>query len=276
MPNYKIIPVIAGTDFDYAGTAVLYGTSTPYTGFVADDVITALVYPGGDQTVTFAPDVAWVDATLGTYVLSLRAADTATVTPGRYIVRIIVTRAADSRVIPVYQAWLEILESPGDADPPTVYCSLSDLLLYAPWLEQEQTVHALAGFISHRHLARTWLESIIQAHWLQSGATMFGDLLIFYLPNTYGAESKWLQQQLDADLLMIKPATLELVSRKSIQLIAESCISPSTKDQPYRAYAREQKWECDRLVKSYIAELDLNDDGIAEIVIECGRATLAL
>ena len=272
----KIISIFAGTDSDFNGVATLAITNLPYTGFLPGDVISAFVYSGENQPILFSPSVSWVSAPAGSYVVKFLAANTSTIVPGRYTLRVLVTRAADARIIPIMQAWIQIKDSPGTATTLTNYCTLQDVLNYAPWLEKEQTSHALSGFSDHRHLARTWLESVIQSKNLNSGIQRFGsDIIAFFNPANYGGDSKWLQTQLDNNLLMIKPKTLEIVCRKTIQVICESAISPTVKDQPYRDYARYQKMEVDRLIKTYIAEFDFNGDGYTDYVVNCSLSTLA-
>jgi hypothetical protein len=146
-------------------TDAITGAQIPYTSFVVGDVPTAEVWSGQDQNLLFAPTTAWIgDPSDGVIQLSVESTQTATLTPGRYALRVLVA-TTDDRSLTVLEDVLRLEASPGSTTALKTYCTYNDLLLYAPWLDtQEDTTFDLSGFMAQRHQAREWLEGIILQH----------------------------------------------------------------------------------------------------------------
>src|SRR5438445_291848 len=70
----------------------------------------------------------------------------------------------------------------------------------------------------------------------------------------------WLRQQLDANRLIVRGLTTEIVAKKALSYVLEAQIGMGG-DTPYEKLAARFDWQAEQLVKTYRAEIDLNADG---------------
>jgi hypothetical protein len=119
------------------------------------DVLDCNIWSGLDQSSLVQITPTWVDATLGQVRILVADTDIAALAPGLYRAEAAVTH--DGQRLLFFDGSLEITPSPGDATTLSVYCSLNDILLYAPQIQKLIDARSdLAGLLGERARARTW------------------------------------------------------------------------------------------------------------------------
>ena len=245
----------------------------PVTAYTSADTLTCQVWVGADQPVLFQPTVAWISAPAGTITLTIAANQTTSLEAGEYTIRMTV----DNVALP--DSYLILTASPGSATAYTSYSKYRDLLDYLPSLEQLQDSKDTEGFARQRQKARQWVERTIQRNRVNaSGYSSLGPAG----PTTYGWWSGWwmlgqddpvLQGYLDANLLMLKPIVIEMVSKKAIGYVCKAQIGPDDKQTNWQSMGAQFDWEAESLMCKYTAEIDLNGDAYSDITIPCGKAS---
>jgi hypothetical protein len=139
--------IAAGFDITLASTLLNAGVVVPYT---SGDTLDASVWRGGSESALFSPAVAWVDATAGTFTLTVGRGQTATLDAGAYRLQVGVT-SGGSRSL-VYDATIEITEAPGSDSPPIAWCTDADMATYSHVLRSLQSSRGsnLTGFLVQR------------------------------------------------------------------------------------------------------------------------------
>jgi hypothetical protein len=260
-------------DRDYTIT-ILDSTGAPATGYTEADTLSAVVWAGEDATPLFNPTVIWQTPSQGLALLTISAANTATLLPGTYRLRVDLTHAG--RTFPVFDGLLELTGAPGVAPAPKVYCSYADMTAVAPWIGRLADETDLAGFAQERALARTWMDNLIQRHY--RGATGAWDDTHFGFPigggayfHRDGSHSALLQSWLDADALMLHPAIVRANVYHAIARVAGSQISPG-KDSPYADLAAKYDSLAERMAALLTVSLDTNADGVPDVTVRLGVA----
>jgi hypothetical protein len=270
-PLGAILEQALGSDRSYRLT-LFDSDGNLVTGLPADAPLAAALWRGGDQAPVVAPAVQWIDPTQGTVLLVVSAADTAGLAVGTYRLR--VTVAADGQTLVVFDGALRLTAAPGAAPPPPVYCGYEDLKLYAPWLDtlhdaaQEQT-----GFAGERARARQWLDDLILRQYRGGGGGVLGNG-----PGggggLWGARrspgySPFLVQQLQQDHLIVRPAVVEAVAQYALGLICQAQLGRGGWND-YARLASTFAAAAHNAALCLTAEIDTNDDGLAEVVIPLG------
>lgn len=231
-----------------------------YTGA---ETLTAQIWAGDDQEVLLTPTVAWVDAPSQIQV----TIDATTLGEGDYQLR--VRDNADADI-----AWhqLRVLPAPGTGEAPTTYCSFDDLLVYAPWLKNLAGESDQTGFIEQRHLARVWLDQVIQRHcrpgrnWISLGPGT-----VWLGGSSAAGASTWLQDLLDDDGLLISASLREAAAKYAISQVLAAQVSGQEGTKTYQGLAVQFRGEAHAALSVATAEIDTDGDGAADIVIDLGR-----
>jgi hypothetical protein len=246
-------------------TDALGATITTYTG---TEALTTAVWPGADRAAAFAAATAWIGAGAGTIQWSITDAQSAGLAPGRYQ---LLTRLQDPIYgwVDVYTATLDIAASAGSAAAPSTYTTLDDLLRFGrSWLRQLQTDDDQAGFAEQQHRARTWIEDLAHAHFRVAAMTMVIGSQAFG-PRRSGARSVWLQQQLDANYLMLTDQIREAAAKKALAYICEGQVGLGEQAGQYARLARLYHGQADYLGSCLTLSLDTNGDGFPDVNIDC-------
>jgi hypothetical protein len=128
--------------------------------YAGTEPLTLQIWAGDDQEVQTlaASEATWQTAALGLVTVLVHEADTTTLTPSVYRLRVLLTDTGQTFV--VAEATLEITASPGTADAPPVYCTVDDVRRAAPWIDE-----MVGGGPEHqsdlaeaRALARQWID----------------------------------------------------------------------------------------------------------------------
>lgn len=263
------LEVFRGASADWTFEARLRGDSGAPEGFAATDPLVAKLWPGDARPPLAAPSAAWTDAPAGRFAVSLSDAQTAALAPGAY--RVIVTASRAGKTIPLVVFAVEILESPGDASAPAVYCSAEDLEDQLGWVGQILDLKTdSTGFARQRRLAREWLDGLILRAY--SGARA-DDHLTGALLGSAGPllPDPWLSGLLESGALVLTgPAGRGLVracAAYSLWLICNAQAPGS--DQMRRAAAGFRREA--RKVAYRAAGIDTNGDGRPELAVWLGN-----
>jgi hypothetical protein len=153
--------------------------------------------------------------------------------------------------------------------PPRTYCDYRALLRYGrSWLRQLQTDDDEAGFAEQLGRARTWIEDLAHAHYRVASMAMVVGSQAFG-PRRSGARSTWLQEQLDADTLMVTDQVREAAAKKALAYICEGQVGTSEASMAYAKLARMYHSQADSIATYLTLSLDTNGDGFPDINIDC-------
>jgi hypothetical protein len=264
----QILECRRGVDRDFLIT--LYDAlDNPVTSYTLADAPSAAVWPGDAEAPLATPTVAWVDPTVGTLKLTIAAADTASLEVQPY--PLIVKIAHAGRAFEAWTGWLDVLQGPGSAASTPVYCTYADMVRYCgPWLNQLMVERSTSGFVDERGRARSKLEEVLLARWRPRQLGRRIDLLQGYgwFANVDAPDNQ-LIGYLAANQLIVRPKTVEICARYAAYLACAQDIGVGDKANPYAVRARCELGAWNALLSTYIGEIDLNADGIADLTIPC-------
>jgi hypothetical protein len=270
------LPLALGTSRDFPLQAQNLDGSIPTT-FLDTDALSATVAIGAGQPSLLAPAIAWIDAPTAQFQVSFYDADTPGVlSRGQYRIQAEATRAGRSSLI--LDAILEITAVPGTEPVIPVYTTYADLTDHAPWIADLQAPESATWFLRQQGMAREWLDEIIvQRYGVGDTAPMIGTPGFanwsMFAGSIDFAPSKYLRDQLAGNTLIIQPKTREIVACRALFYILRpqlGCVG----DTPYRELAADFARRATSMVKTYRAEIDLNHDGWADIIVRCGSTSL--
>jgi hypothetical protein len=255
------------------------------------DALECTVWQGADSAALFSPAFAWISAPDGTIEVSVTAAQTAVLTPGVYPLEITALPHATALRLAILDAWFQVGPRPGVALQPPVYGTYQDLVDYGggAWIETLRQKEGLANFVRERSRARDYLDSLIckkfrpwagrTVHW--SETTIVGPpdarnvTIRDYLAADYKTPSTPLPVVLTRGqtVLMVTDAIREIVALKALEMICRQRISLESDDK-YATKAGYFQALCRQRVLCTSAELDINQDGIADYAFNLGVASI--
>lgn len=229
------------------------------------------------QGFLFTP--TWGDASQGTVNVNLTSAQTATISPGQYLIQVgLADKSAD-----FYEGYLVVTYSAGLSVLPPTYCTYDDILIFAPWIQRLQSETGVAGFALERGQARAWLDNVIIQHssWMFLNPTigqpgfmpqsMF-PAMINQPPNL------WLREQLNLNYLVRRQNVVEITAKKSLYFIGRAQLDYLNEKQEKLAL-----WfgsDADNMASALRAEITLgvsdpnNQDIWPSVTVDCGRSSL--
>jgi hypothetical protein len=238
------------------------------TSYGGTEALVCEVWPGGNRANSFFPVITWVNNALGEVLITISAADTAGVAIGRYQVYATLTPAMQDPVA-ILVTTIDVSATPGTTPTPTTYCSYQDLLKYGrSWIRQLQTSDDEAGFAEQLGRARSWIEDLAHAHYRVAAMTMVIGSQAFG-PRRSGARSTWLQEQLDANTLILTDQIREASAKKALAFICEGQVGPAEGQAAYARLARMYHSQADYLGTCLTLSLDTNNDGFPDVNIDC-------
>jgi hypothetical protein len=250
-------PVVINDSFD-----------VPIPGYDGSETLTTELWPGGTRSASCTPTASWIVPANATITITLSAAESTALAPGRYrgLVRV---QPVDQDAEDAYAFTVDVLGASGTADAPTTYTTFDHLLLYGrSWLRQLQTDDDQAGFAEQQGRARSWIEDLAHAHYRVASMTMVIGSQAFG-PRRSGARSVWLQEQLDADYLMVTDQVREAAAKKALAFICEGQIGLNDSAEAYARLARMYHSQADYIGTCLTLSLDTNSDGFADVTIDC-------
>src|SRR4051812_41392119 len=246
----------------------LDASGLPAAGFAGTEALATVVWPGGNRAASFSPATTWADAAAGKIRIAVASAQTTALAPGRY--RLLTRSTAPSAdPVDVYACTIDVEASAGSAPAPKSYCDFDVLLQFGrSWLRQLQTPDDEAGFAEQLGRARSWVDDLAHAHYrVASMAVIIGGQALG--PRISGARSAWLQEQLDADKLMLTDQVREMAARKALGLICEAQVGLGNNAAQYARLARMYHAQANYLATCVALSLDTDGDGYADVTIDC-------
>lgn len=260
--------------------------------FLNADAIEAKVWQGADSAPLFTPTAVWSNSATALMTLSVSAAQTAPLTAGVYPLEITVIPAATAQRIPALSAWLELTSTPGSAVMPPVYGTYDDMVVFGggEWLETLRRKEGLGNFMREQALARSDLDNTIckkfrpwagrTIHW--SETTIVGPpdarnpVILSYLQadfNPSGVLPLGVVLQPGQTVLMVTDRIREVVALKALHYVARARVALEGGEE----YARKANyfyalWS--RAMLTAVAELDINQDGLADYAFPLGVINL--
>jgi hypothetical protein len=239
----------------------------PITGYSGSETMSTTVWPGGNRAASFTATTTWDTPADATITITLAATQTATLKPGRYQLLTRLTPGA-GQPVDAYGCNLDVLPVAGSDAAPTSYTTYADLLRFGRrWLRQLQTADDEAGFAEQQHRARTWIEDLAHAHYRVASMAMVVGSQAFG-PRRSGSRSVYLQEQLDADTLMITDQVVEAAAKKALAYICEGQLDGDPGNR-YGRLARMYHGQADYLGMCLVLQLDTDADGFSDITIDC-------
>jgi hypothetical protein len=240
------------------------------TNYDGTEALTATVWPGADMPASFTAVTTWITPASGTIRIAVAAADTSSLTTGRYqlLARV---QPAGRDPVDAYGCSIDILQGPGAGTKPKMYVDYGHLLRYGRgWIRQLQTDDDEAGFAQQIGRATSWFDDVLHAHWrvasmvLVVGGQAFG-------PRRSGARSTWLQDQLDAvpPKIMFNDQIRECVAKKALAYICEGQIGVGEQSREYGRLARMYHGQSDYLATCLTVSLDTDGNGFPDVTISC-------
>ncbi|OJW20448.1 MAG: hypothetical protein BGO49_04365 [Planctomycetales bacterium 71-10] len=247
---------------DYDGDAV--------SVFLASDALSATLWPGGSTApIAGGPTASWLDAPSGTWRLSLAAAASAALEPGRYRLRATATRG--DAVAALLDGTLEVTPSPvADATASIApYGSYELMVEEAPWLAHLQARDDQARFLRQRVKARNWLDAIVAANYRAGGLGIYGEhsaaALAWGVPRRPLGPSTIVLDWLAADRLLVTPQVALACTYKAVELVARAQVGVNPQHAGRAGwYSRLAEDELDGM--SSVA-IDLDGDGRPDLYI---------
>lgn len=260
----KIGPQQLGTTRKYDVRLTAPDGSSLAAVFNGAETITAEIWPGDDQPASatlaaeWAPTSKYADnpAIANPYVrITVTAAAIANLLPGEHPIRCVIEPGTDDIAVLPTDAVLILTSAPGAATALKQYISAQFLRDICPTLETVQVLQSdQTGFAEKRSLARKWFEKL-----LHNGTPrgVIGDHLHGWLAPGYPGRDRWLQEQLDAEKLIVTDEIKLCLAYYALGLI----LTPLVGSKETTALQGLGCWyarEAQNLVKTIIAELDTN------------------
>jgi hypothetical protein len=239
--------------------------------YVGSETLSGSVWPGGTRLALATLTPTWLDPEEGTTTVTISESVTADLLPAVYSVRCTITDASGTREY--YVGRLEIIASPGTSEAPPSYITDLDLRDFAAWIDDLQAESDQTGFARQCSRARAWLDEILIGRYKPGSGGQLGDPGYGSWDAGSSVPSQWLRDQLADDRLMVRDITKEICAKRALGYICKAQLGRNN-DHPYQDLAKCFLAESEELVKIYRAELDLDDDGQADLFIDCGASSL--
>jgi len=242
------------------------GGYEPYVdGFFGDESLLCETWPGEDRSAVAELPAAWHDAEAGKVAIAFPLATIDSLAPGTYSASLhLADRSAHLAAFLV-----EIVDGPGESIARPKYGSLKDLRNELPWID---TLHDpqsdQSGFADALADARDWADVIILSHVRTTGRydpRRFGGL---------GTGNEEIREALAADKLMLDtPNGRKIVKAcvyKSLAQILRRCVGSENVPTDLLQLSRYYEAKADATIITCLAEIDADDDGFPEHLVNLG------
>lgn len=247
--------------------ALLDESGTPVAAFTGSDTLTVQIWGGGDGAALATPTATWISAPAGTILLVFTAANLSALEVQPYPVRVTVTSGASTYL--AWQGWIDVKPAPASGTEPTTYSTFRDMLDYSgEWLKRLAMGSTYSGFARERHRARSTLDDWILAHPIRDNRGRWA-LDVYSSQGPGPGPDPTIKGYLDDDYLIVTDKVREICSRLAIAFV---CADQN--DDEYRSRAAAQYRHAVSLALGYVAQIDTDADGIAEIQIPLGTISM--
>lgn len=277
------LSIVQGSAADYPLQCWNRGAQSA-PAFAAGDTVSAYVYPGGALAPAFAAAASWYTAgntqngyQRGQVLVSIAPDQSMSLEAnGSYVLQVWWTSADASKTACVWRGGLSVEPASGTgARTIATYCELDDALRYAAWVRLVANSDTQQeGFYSERLQARRWLDwAILNAY---RGASVGNFEYHSTMAFSFGGGVGWrrgvgpspsMVQWLQRDMLILRPQIVEACAYRTIAIIGLGQIGVNNQYASYGAYFRDMS---ERVLCATTAEIDLNNDGVGEILVSLG------
>lgn len=240
--------------------------------FEDSDPIRVKLWPGDDRPPILEPPAVWANASAGRFTVSLSDAQTAGLSPGIYQALASTTRGGRTADLATFM--VEVLETPGQATPPAVYCTMADLQDHVGWVDQVLDLESDANdFLRQRILAREWLDALILRNYAGSRVD---DHMMGFL---YGSAAPilpdpWISSLLESGALVLTgPSGRALVRACACYALYLICNAQAAGSEQMRKASLRFRRES-RKICHQTAGIDVNGDGVPEIAVWLGNVSV--
>lgn len=239
--------------------------------FTGSETLAATIWAGDDLAGGITPTLAWdtsiagnpASATEPVLLLTVPASILTSWSAG-----IFSYQCRANTTTELARGTIQFTLAPGSGVAPKTYCSAEDLRRCCPWIDDLQHPGQQSGFAEERGQAREWVDQCLHAHDGRSaslanweGGWLVGDM---------GRRSSWLQTQLDADKLMLRPEIVRANAYYAVSLVLRTQLG-SREKTPYQSLAAEYRGMAEATLLTTVAELDTNADGEGDYAIPLNR-----
>ena len=262
------VPV--GDDAQFA--AWIYDSNDkPIVTYQGNEPLTVKVWQGEDLAAV--PDIITVDFTDPSTALTtatIHGPATALLVPEWYRVELDIT--VGDYVFPYYEGWLELQASAGQAVAQPVYCTYQDVIdLAGGWLPKMQSKLGETVFLAERAKARYHFDKVILAR-VRPASYDFRS----YIASGYSSgqlisdqDDQYIKGLLAANKLLVTSDVKEANAYLALSMICEKQLTWDDTDVfAKRAAFYQAKWR--QRVSCITAEIDTNNDGVGDLVINLG------
>jgi hypothetical protein len=269
------LEIVQGARRDWVLQILMDDNSAP-TVFLNTDTLSANLWAGASQTALCNPGVTWNSAADGLVNITLSAANSALLTAGGvYQLQVFAQRSGGD---PVCVVWVTVtcLPAAGSAaEEFSTYCIDEDLLTFAPWLEDlYENTSDTEGFYKQRLWARRWLDRIIVSR-ARPLAYIYNIMTPLTPWGPVEAPNYVIQGYLQADYLLVRDSTREIVARKALAMICEKQIG-LTGDDPWPRRARHFHATAHNRLTTYRCELNVSSAPMVQVSDPTGGGAMAL
>jgi hypothetical protein len=250
---------------------ILDSNDNAITSYTGSATLSIECWRGDDQASLFSPTAAWISAAAGTISCVISAAQSTTLTVGRYNLMLTVTGTDGPAK---YQfGFLDVTPAPGSGTVRATYQTWDQTKRYAgSWAEKLQRADSdQTGFAEERADARQEFESLLHAHNRGSGGGLTSSFGAYEPLSTgrNGFRDSWLTTALAANKLLVTKPIIECCALMTLASICRRQIDPSKSDG-YSAAASYFAARADDIAATISAEIDDNADGYGDVIIHLG------
>jgi hypothetical protein len=257
-----------GTVRRYSVTLVDPESGEPLSGtFAGSEALRCYAWAGGDGPILASFPASWSTASPPVVFLDVQPQQLAGLEEMPYPVRLEVDRGGQWQ--DGADLWCSVLPEVATATPPVAYGSYADLIKFGGTaVRQLLTIDSLAGFLEERGQAWSYLRAAILARYRPPGGQRGGLGYAAGLPGYWTSidyPNVVLAGYLDQGLLILTDQCREILARKALAIIFER-----QPDESWRKRARAEHVRADWLISSFVAGIDVNQDGYPDITVNCG------
>ncbi len=244
------------------------------TYYLGTDELTCNLWQGQNEAPLFSPTVSWSDYATGKVNFAISAAQSATLDAnGTYRCQIFATR---SGVKPCIADFLVLVSPSAGAGTQTVttYCAYHDMLAAGEWIEGVQDVDVdQEGFYSQRLLARNWMDWLginnfrgaFIGNFGAHSTAAFGFGYVGYSRSV--GPSPTIIGYFASNFLIVRPQIIKACAHFAVAEVGLAQLGKNSTFFQYGLYHRDM---ATKYATGIVIELDLNGDGIGEIMVPLG------
>jgi hypothetical protein len=275
LPDSQVLTIEQGQTKAWALGPITDGNGVQVTTFSGSDVPTAKIWPGDSEAAIDTPTVTWIQtAAPASLNLTITPTDTAALEVQPYPIEAWVAHSGQNLL--VWRGWLDVSASSGSAAAPAVYSTFGDMLDVAgDWIKDLLFRSGTAGFLRQRARARSYLEDVLLARYRPQQLGYRPDISLGYgwwtLPE---APNQVLRGYLASNYLIVTAKVREICSHLALSYACRRDLGNAGDGNPYLARAGYHWRRAHQLIAGYVAEVDINADGIADVTINCGNLNM--